>query len=570
MKNGYAMGLVALLIHYSSPQHYDPEMCSLVLKCMANFSLIPMGVDTLLAEGVVPAFRNFFNEYKEALPQQVKLMMATISNLSYEPRPEVLEKIISDKGVELILETLGFYSKKNDAETTEVAVDALTHVSASPKTLEYLTKTDVVDVLVDLLRQKLNDKIVYKDLRCFTRLVENEKLARRIIEKGGHGATLDALKPFRDDPKVVFQAMKLVQVLLDKYPERLEEFNFVGVPEKVIGAFKPDWKEDIVKMMLEVFAKVAVLPSAKAVLGEKFAHELVELVNQYFNTKPIVKNGMRILALCSENVNAVDNIKYEGGNKLADKTLERHLSSEPIVYHTLQLMENMIRMNAESKPEYLALKSDDKVENIVLTTDKVKQKELHDQAVVVLELLRDRAVVDLGDSQIPNDPAEETAVERQVESPSSNEANAPNNLDKLIPLDIQKFLKQGRILMVYGEDGICRSMHFFVSKDMTDLKCKHPKENFVKQKWIVPIHQVKEIRYGYDKKSPIARSGTLFSKAPPADRCFAVFGPILIEGPKNFHFVCQNSTDAKRWVDYLNTVLNEYRKILASNLKAKS
>lgn len=259
-------------------------------------------------------------------------------------------------------------------------------------------------------------------------------------------------------------------------------------------------------------------------------------------------------------------IKHEKGNPLADKTLDRHLSNEAIVYQDLLLMENMIRMHNESKPEYLALKTDDKVENIVLTSDKVKQSELHEQAVIVLELLRDKKIDDLGDSIVPSDPTEE----KQESKPDKKDFIESNDLDKLVPLDMQKFLKQGRILMVYGEDAVCRSMHFFVSKDMNDLKCKHPKENFVKQKWIIPIYQVKEIKYGYDKKSPIARSGTLFTRPAAPDRCFAVFGPIELEGPKNFHFVCENPSDARRWVDYLNHVLAEYRKIVAANLKTRN
>ena len=242
LKSGFSKGLVALLIHYSSPEFYDADLCGLVLKCMANFSLIPKGVDILMADGVIPAFRNFFAEYKEKLPSHMKLMMATISNLSYEPRPEVLDRILADKGVELILDTLGHFAHKNDPDTTEVCIDALTHVAASPKTLDYLTKTNVVDVLVDFLRQQMNDRLVYKDLRCFTRLVENEKLAQRFMDKGGHSATLDALKPFRDDPKVVFQGLKLIATVLDRYPDRLEDFIFAGVPEKVIQAFRMNWK----------------------------------------------------------------------------------------------------------------------------------------------------------------------------------------------------------------------------------------------------------------------------------------------------------------------------------------
>ncbi len=114
---------------------------------------------------------------------------------------------------------------------------------------------------------------------------------------------------------------------------------------------------------------------------------------------------------------------------------------------------------------------------------------------------------------------------------------------------------------------VCRSMHFFLSKDMADLKCKHPKENYVKQKWIIPIHLVKEIKYGYDKNSPIKKSASFFKKAPPPEKCFAVFGPILLEGPKNFHLLCHNSYDAKKWFEYLTLVLKEYKKLKVKNLK---
>lgn len=34
---------------------------------MGNFSMIPEGVDHLLFDGVIPAFKDFFNEYKDKL-----------------------------------------------------------------------------------------------------------------------------------------------------------------------------------------------------------------------------------------------------------------------------------------------------------------------------------------------------------------------------------------------------------------------------------------------------------------------------------------------------------------------
>lgn len=34
---------------------------------MGNFSRLPEGIDHLLFDGVIPAFINFFNEYKDKL-----------------------------------------------------------------------------------------------------------------------------------------------------------------------------------------------------------------------------------------------------------------------------------------------------------------------------------------------------------------------------------------------------------------------------------------------------------------------------------------------------------------------
>lgn len=241
INQGFIKGLVPLLIHYSSKDNFDPDMCTLVLKCMANFSSIPQGVEILLKDDVIPAFRNFFNTYKQILPEQNKFMMCTVSNIAYEPKDHNINKILGDKGIELILETLRFYSGKRDLETTEICIDALANVSAHPKALEYLNKTNVIDILVDILRQQLNDRLCYKTLRCLTNFCKSDKLSKRFMDKGGHVVTIDIVKPFRDDNKNVFQSLKLLNILADKYDNKLEEFAFAGVPIKIIQAFKENW-----------------------------------------------------------------------------------------------------------------------------------------------------------------------------------------------------------------------------------------------------------------------------------------------------------------------------------------
>lgn len=96
-----------------------------------------------------------------------------------------MKKIIDDKGIELILNAMEFYNNKKHEKNTETAVDALTLVCHSPLTLEYLEKKEnkAVDILVDILRQKLGSNLVYKSLRCLTNLAGSKLIEQKILKK---------------------------------------------------------------------------------------------------------------------------------------------------------------------------------------------------------------------------------------------------------------------------------------------------------------------------------------------------------------------------------------------------
>ena len=570
---GFIKGLVALLIKYSSTEFYNKEMVELVLKCMANFSIVNEGTKILLFDGIITAFRKFCKRYKKKLPDHMLLMLNTISNLTYEPNEENVKKILQDKGLELILDNLGYYTNLKNEVNAEAAIDALTHISNSQNTLKYLekTKTDCIDILIDILREQLNDDLVYKALKCLTKFCEFKPLSDKLIEKRGQAITVDLFKTYAKDPKIIFQSLKFLNSLVKKYEDTLEEFLNCGIPEKIIVAFEVDWHVEIIKLTIGLFLKLAGLEIIKDVLGEQFLEYLLQVFEKYFNNKQIVRNGVKLLAICSDNITSVEIIKEKDGNKLADRILKKYLSSERITIENLNLMENMLTMNKESKPEYLDMKTDFKVENIIETTDKDTQREIHNKAIDVLNLLRDKKFKEIDISEMPeSDDQDEDEEEIFKNSEQKKEKkDTKDTLEKKLPMDLQKFLKRGQILRVYGEDKVCRSMHFFLSKDMIDLKCKHPKENFVKQKWIIPIHQIKEVKYGYDKKSPIARSASFFRKAPSSEKCFAVFGPLTIDGDgvKNFHCLCSNSYNARKWFDYITLVVTEYKNLLKQNLK---
>ena len=61
-------------------------------------------------------------------------------------------------------------------------------------------------------------------------------------------------------------------------------------PTKKIGSTLI--RDEIVKIMLDIFAKAAKNPEAKNVLAQTFLHDLCDIIKTYFQTKPIVKNGM--------------------------------------------------------------------------------------------------------------------------------------------------------------------------------------------------------------------------------------------------------------------------------------
>lgn len=264
------------------------------------------------------------------------------------------------------------------------------------------------------------------------------------------------------------------------------------------------------------------------------------------------------MAQCSDNHNTCETIKYEMGNQLADAAVSRHRDDESVLMPALGLMENMLRMDGDSKAELLAAKTDFKVEKIVNATVD-GQPELNQQAQTVLNLLRD---LKPEKQEVPDEPTADTPEQASPD-------NSTQDIQRTIPMEMQKILKQGRLLLVYGEDRVCRSMHLFVSKDLLYIKCKHPKENFIKQKWIMPIHQVKDIKYGYDKDSPIVKASGFFKKAPKPEKCFAIFGPLKYDEYQNFHVVCDDAATARKWYECLSFLFNEYKKILVNNLRKK-
>ena len=59
-KLGFINALVPLLQFYSSEENFDEKNVNLVLKAMANFSLVVDGIEVLLEKDIIKIFKKYF------------------------------------------------------------------------------------------------------------------------------------------------------------------------------------------------------------------------------------------------------------------------------------------------------------------------------------------------------------------------------------------------------------------------------------------------------------------------------------------------------------------------------
>ncbi len=73
-------------------------------------------------------------------------------------------------------------------------------------TLNYLLEnnTTVINTLVDMIRQRLNDGLVFKSIRCLTKFCDNSNLSDRFLEKRGHEIVIDLFSDYKDNFKIIF------------------------------------------------------------------------------------------------------------------------------------------------------------------------------------------------------------------------------------------------------------------------------------------------------------------------------------------------------------------------------
>jgi len=124
--------------------------------------------------------------------------------------------------------------------------------------------------------------------------------------------------------------------------------------------------------------------------------------------------------------------------------------------------------------------------------------------------------------------------------------------------DVRNFLIQGSVVKIVKKDGEKLEFHLFMTPDLKEIICKKPKNPTIKQKWRLPLHQVKGVTAGIKKGDNFEIKKGLFWKRPNEKECFSIKGPLSLDGQRNFHVIARNASQADEWVNCLEIVLEDY------------
>ena len=237
---GFAAGLVTLFDIFSTEPTADQITCSSILKCMANFSVMPIGAENLLKDKVVLSFIRYFREFRDSQSEQIKLIMITLSNMAYMPKKNNLDMLIQDGGVQLMLECLIYAESVGDDELVEACIEGMTQISSDDRALSFLEMTNSLDVLLEVIRRQTNDKLIYKGLLCLSQFSRKESYSAKVLDKGGHSIAAEIIRTRPKDLKNLMQALKFLKVLAVTNKGKLKRFAQAGVLEKIVPVFTED------------------------------------------------------------------------------------------------------------------------------------------------------------------------------------------------------------------------------------------------------------------------------------------------------------------------------------------
>ena len=129
-----------------------------------------------------------------------------------------------------------------------------------------------------------------------------------------------------------------------------------------------------------------------------------------------------------------------------------------------------------------------------------------------------------------------------------------------IPPPVRNFLTSGKQIKAINEEGEIKPMQLIFSQDLMKVSLKKIKSDLPpKPKYIIDTITIKKILKGHGTDA-FKKSTGLFRSIPNPELCFTIIGPTTVDGLKAFNVVCETEKEVDKWIEYLQIVINYFKK----------
>jgi hypothetical protein len=152
----------------------------------------------------------------------------------------------------------------------------------------------------------------------------------------------------------------------------------------------------------------------------------------------------------------------------------------------------------------------------------------------------------------------------KVELEDPNKINVQEiKITEPIPPPVRNFLTSGKQVKAVNEDGEIKPMQLIFSQDLMKVSLKKVKSDLPpKPKYIIETITIKKILKGHGSDA-FKKTKGLFREIPNPEVCFTIIGPTTVDGLKSFNIVCENEKEVDKWIEYLQIVINYFKKTKA-------
>eukprot|EP01017_Pseudomicrothorax_dubius_P033031 TRINITY_DN4381_c0_g2_i1.p1 TRINITY_DN4381_c0_g2~~TRINITY_DN4381_c0_g2_i1.p1 ORF type:complete len:792 (-),score=241.84 TRINITY_DN4381_c0_g2_i1:183-2519(-) len=509
------------------------------LKAIGNMSLIPDNANTIIKNGFVGQTSGFVDRYMTQV-EPIRMHLMVFGNLAVEDTGFNITNMLSQGAVECIIKCLKAHELVTDLLI--VGVDALGNLIKTKEQAATVGQKGGIEAICNILKsQDFHHELVLKCVKMLYDMTIAEANIDIITAHKGHEIIVNIIKSQRMHNDILILAFKMLQRICYEKTKAKMVFNAGAVDACLVAGEEPGISPEAIVELLGLLSKLTQYDEANAYIGANGSRTVTTLLSNNMAKNKVVQIGV---ILMHNLLSLQGNIDYLIQNQVIDilnESIKINTTDSTITRKVFASLSIIALASEELRLLAVEAKSPEAVKTVLADSEAIKDPSVESEGnITYLHLTQSKhgkaGRADLSDVGVTG-----------------------KNYQKL-SRDQRNFLTAGKVIKLYKGDGEVKEMHLFMTNDLRELLAKRPKHNSIKQQWRLPIHQIMEIKSGYDERTGFAKSTGLFGKKKPNPaHCFQVIGPTSMEGQKVFYCEAANEIEAKKWVEYLGNALEDYK-----------